>query len=75
MIADTRSIRTIALVTVGKDLCGAPITDATLSEADEAALAAVLAALANWVRLRLIYIVAEQGEVCSCDLEQLLGKS
>ncbi len=74
-MAVTRSTRTIPLVTAGNALCGPPITDAPLSEADAAALAAVLAALADPVRLRLISIVAEQGEVCSCNLEQPLGKS
>ena len=38
-------------------------------------LAAVLGALADPVRLRLISILAAQGEVCSCHLEEPLGKS
>ena len=63
-MAATRSTRTIPLITAADgDLCGPPITDVPLSEADAAALAAVLTALADPVRLRLISIVAEQGEV------------
>jgi len=56
-------------------LCGPPITEVPLSEADSAGLAAVLAALADPVRLRLLSIVAAQGEVCSCHLQEPLGKS
>jgi ArsR family transcriptional regulator len=56
-------------------LCCAPITDTTLSEAGAAELAPVLAALGDPVRLRLLSIVASQGEVCSCNLEEPLGKS
>ena len=46
-MAATRSTRTIPLVTADAALCGPPITDVPLSEADAAALAAVLAALAT----------------------------
>jgi ArsR family transcriptional regulator len=74
-MAAGRNTRTIPLITAGDALCGQPITDVPLSEADAAALAAVLAALADPVRLRLISIVAARGEVCSCNLEQPLGKS
>jgi ArsR family transcriptional regulator len=38
-------------------------------------LAGVFAALGDPVRLRLLSIVATQGEVCSCHLEGPLGKS
>src|ERR1700730_6523533 len=71
VMAAARSTRTIPLITADDELCGPPITDVPLSDAD----AAVLAALADPVRLRLISIVADQGEVCSCNLEQPLGKS
>jgi ArsR family transcriptional regulator len=74
-MAAGRNTRTIPLITASDALCGPPITDVPLSEADAAALAAVLAALADPVRLRLISIVAARGEVCSCNLEQPLGKS
>src|SRR3984893_14903064 len=75
VMAAARSTRPLPLTPADDDLCGPPITDVPLSDADAAVLAAVLAALADPVRLRLISIVADQGEVCSCNLEQPLGKS
>jgi ArsR family transcriptional regulator len=48
---------------------------APLSEADADELAAVFAALADPVRLRLLSLVAAAGEACSCNLEAPLGKS
>lgn len=56
-------------------LCCGPLTDSPLSEADAHALAGVLAALGDPVRLRLLSLVAAQDEVCSCNLEEPLGKS
>ena len=56
-------------------LCGPPLTEVPLSGDDAVSLAAVLAALADPVRLRLISILAAQGEVCSCHLQEPLGKS
>ncbi len=56
-------------------LCGPPLTEVPLTEADSVSLASVLAALADPVRLRLLSIVAAQGEVCSCHLQEPLGKS
>ena len=56
-------------------LGSAPLTDAPLDEEDALALARVLAALADPVRLRLVSIVASHGEVCSCDLEIPLARS
>jgi ArsR family transcriptional regulator len=56
-------------------LCGPPITEVTLSDTDSAALASVFAALGDPVRLRLLSMVAAQGEVCSCHLQEPLGKS
>jgi len=53
------------------DQAGRVLARARLSEG----AAALAAALADSVGLRLISIVAEQGEVCSCNLEQPLGKS
>lgn len=57
------------------ELCCPALTDAPLSEADAAELAEVLTAMADPVRLRLLSLVAAQGEVCSCDLEVPLGRS
>ena len=56
-------------------LCCAPLTEAPLSASDAAELASVLAALGDPIRLRLLSLVAAQGEVCSCNLEAPLGKS
>ena len=63
------------LPVLNEALCGPPITAVPLSAAEAAGLAAVLAALADPVRLRLLSIVAAHGEVCSCHLQEPLGRS
>jgi ArsR family transcriptional regulator len=55
--------------------CGPVVTTVPLAEADASALASVLSALADPVRLRLLSMVAAQGEVCSCHLQEPLGRS
>ncbi|HSZ37984.1 MAG TPA: metalloregulator ArsR/SmtB family transcription factor [Acidimicrobiales bacterium] len=55
--------------------CCVPITESALRERDAAELAEVFSALSDPVRLRLLSIVAAEGEVCSCNLERPLGKS
>jgi ArsR family transcriptional regulator len=55
--------------------CCTSVLAAPLSEADAADLAQVFAALADPVRLRLLSLIAEAGEMCSCDLLEPLGKS
>ena len=55
--------------------CGPVITAVPLAEADASALASVLSALADPVRLRLLSVVAAEGEVCSCHLQEPLGRS
>jgi ArsR family transcriptional regulator len=57
------------------DPCCVAITEAELTEADASELAPVFAALSDPVRLRLLSIVAAEGEVCSCNLEAPLAKS
>jgi ArsR family transcriptional regulator len=57
------------------DACCPPITAGQLSEAEATELATLFAALSDPVRLRLLSIVASEGEVCSCNLEGPLGKS
>jgi ArsR family transcriptional regulator len=64
-----------ALVQLDDAVCCKPLSAAPLTEADAAELARVFAALADPVRLRLLSLVADGGEVCSCDLEEPLGKS
>ena len=55
--------------------CGPAVTEVPLAEDEASALASVLSALADPVRLRLLSVVAAQGEVCSCHLQEPLGKS
>jgi ArsR family transcriptional regulator len=56
-------------------VCCPSVVAAPLSEADAEDLARVFSALADPVRLRLLSLIAEAGEVCSCDLLEPLGKS
>ena len=73
----TRS-RTADAATEQADLrttCCAPVTAAPLSASEASRLAAVFAALGDPTRLRLLSLVAANGEVCSCDLEEPLGRS
>ena len=55
--------------------CCPPVMAAPLGEDDAVALAQAFAALADPARLRLLSLVAAAGEVCSCDLQDPLGKS
>lgn len=55
--------------------CCTPLLSAPLDVEQAAELASAFAALADPVRLRLLSLVAEAGEVCSCDLQEPLGKS
>ena len=57
------------------DECCPSVLGEPLAEADAADLALVFAALADPVRLRLLSLVAQAGEVCSCDLQDPLGKA
>jgi ArsR family transcriptional regulator, arsenate/arsenite/antimonite-responsive transcriptional repressor len=59
----------------GQSLCCSSLIEAPLLDADATELAAVLSALSDPVRLRLLSLVAAEGEVCSCNLEGPLGKS
>jgi ArsR family transcriptional regulator, arsenate/arsenite/antimonite-responsive transcriptional repressor len=61
--------------TLDDPLCCTPLTKAPLSAAEAEELAPVLAALSDPVRLRLLSIVAAEGEACSCNLEAPLAKS
>src|SRR6478752_2066581 len=54
--------------------CGSVVSE-PLSADDAEPLAHAFAALADPVRLRLFNLVAQAGEVCSCDLQEPLGKS
>jgi ArsR family transcriptional regulator len=56
-------------------LCCAPVTESPMTPAEAETVAPLLGALADPIRLRLLSIVAAEGEVCSCHLEGPLGKS
>jgi ArsR family transcriptional regulator len=55
--------------------CCASVLAAPLSERDADDLARVFAALGDPVRLRLLSLVADAGEICACDLLTPLGKA
>jgi ArsR family transcriptional regulator len=57
------------------DVCCPSVLAAPLAEADAEDLAKVFAALSDPVRLRLLSLVAQAGEICSCDLQDPLGKA
>ena len=56
------------------ECCGSVLA-APLTEAEATDLARQFAALADPIRLRLFSLIANAGEVCSCDLEGPLAKS
>ena len=58
-----------------EELCCEPLLTTELSEDDAAELAAILKALADPVRLRLVSVIAKSGEGCACDFPEILGKS
>ena len=60
---------------VRDELCCGVLTHEPLSKPEAERTAPVFAALGDPVRLRLLSIVAAEGEVCSCNLEGPLGKS
>ncbi len=62
-------------ITTDGSLCCASLTSGPIGASEAADLAKVLSALADPVRLQLVSLVAANGEVCSCDLQEPLGKS
>jgi ArsR family transcriptional regulator len=56
-----------------QECCPSVLSPLSVEEANE--MAKAFAALADPVRLRLLSMVASADEVCSCDLQQPLGKS
>lgn len=57
------------------DVCCPTPNAASLTDADATSLANTYAALADPVRLKLLSLIAESGEICSCDLVEPLAKS
>jgi ArsR family transcriptional regulator len=60
---------------VNMNECCPSLLAAPLAEEDAEDLAALFAAMADPVRLRLLSLVADAGEICSCNLLEPLGKS
>ncbi|QGG94897.1 ArsR/SmtB family transcription factor [Actinomarinicola tropica] len=58
-------------------LCCPPVTDAVLDEDQAAELSGLLKALADPVRIRLVSLLAAapNGELCACDLPELLDRA
>jgi ArsR family transcriptional regulator, arsenate/arsenite/antimonite-responsive transcriptional repressor len=61
--------------TIAGTLCCARPLAGRIDATEAEDLAHAFAAIADPVRLRLLSLVAEAGECCSCDLLALLGKS
>jgi ArsR family transcriptional regulator len=62
-------------LTADVEVCCPSVLGEPLAEAEAQDLARVFAALSDPVRLRLLSLVADAGEVCSCDLQAPLGKA
>jgi ArsR family transcriptional regulator, arsenate/arsenite/antimonite-responsive transcriptional repressor len=60
--------------TVSRQCC-APITEAGITQDEAKSLATRLKALSDPARLRLISLIASNGEMCVCDLTEPLGLS
>ena len=58
-------------------LCCPPLTGAVLDEEQAADLVLRLKALADPIRIRLVSLLActDGGELCACDLPEILGRS
>jgi ArsR family transcriptional regulator len=67
--------RSGTLIELNDGMCCAPLRTAPLADGEAVELARMFAALADPVRLRLLSLVANADEVCSCDLLDILGKS
>ncbi len=55
--------------------CCGPVLAAPLDEEAADELAAAFKVVADPVRLRLLSLIAQAGEICSCDLAVPIGKS
>jgi ArsR family transcriptional regulator len=55
--------------------CCSPLLVSPIDESEAEDLARAYAALADPVRLRLLSLIADAGEVCACDLLSPLGKA
>jgi ArsR family transcriptional regulator len=55
--------------------CCSPLVGSAMSEVEAGDIAQIFGALSDPIRLRMLSLVASQDEVCSCSLEEPLGKS
>jgi ArsR family transcriptional regulator len=51
------------------------LAGSALSDIEAKDLAQIFAALSDPIRLRMLSLIATEDEVCSCNLEEPLGKS
>ena len=61
--------------TTNELLCCSPLLRSRLDHDEAEQLAAVLKTLADPIRLRLVNLVADAGEICACDLPAVLDRS
>lgn len=66
--------KTIAVDEKVVSCCG-PLAASALSQVEAGDIAQIFGALSDPIRLRMLSLVASQDEVCSCALEEPLGKS
>jgi ArsR family transcriptional regulator len=64
-------------ITIDDDVvsCCSPLTGTTLSDVEASDLAQIFSALSDPARLKMLSLIASDDEVCSCALEEPLGKS
>jgi ArsR family transcriptional regulator len=55
--------------------CCSPLVDEAMSEVEAHDMARIFGALSDPARLRMLSMIASEDEVCSCALEEPLGKS
>jgi ArsR family transcriptional regulator len=63
------------VATLTPEPCCPSVLTAPLTEHEAEDLARMFSALSDPVRLRLLSLIAEADEICSCDLLEPLGKS
>jgi ArsR family transcriptional regulator len=64
-------------ITVDDDVvsCCSPLAGTALSDVEASDLAQIFSALGDPARLKMLSLIASDDEVCSCALEEPLGKS
>jgi ArsR family transcriptional regulator len=63
------------MATPRKPGCCRSVLDSPLAISEAEDVAHVFAALGDPVRLRLLSLIADAGEICACDLLEPLGKA